>query len=130
MSSFIAYTLIKHVHITLALASVTLFCVRFYMSLNYSANLTKTWARVLPHCIDTLLLSLGIYLMVTMKLWPSEQPWLLVKLCALVVYIVLGSVAIKYGKTVKVKKVAGAFALLTYGYMVNVALSHQPLVIL
>lgn len=130
MSALIAYSLIKHVHITLALASVGLFCIRFYMSLNHPANLGKKWARVLPHCIDTLLLSFGIYLMVTMKLWPSEQPWLLVKLCALMVYIVLGSVAIKYGKTVKVKKVAGMLALLIYGYMINVALSHRPFIIL
>jgi len=52
------------------------------------------------------------------------------KLVALLVYILLGTVAIKRGKTLKAKIYAGILAIATYVYMLNVAISHNPLIVL
>lgn len=47
------YTLIKHLHISLAAASITLFAVRAWWSVRDGARLQRRWARVLPPVIDT-----------------------------------------------------------------------------
>ncbi len=124
-----SYLIIKHLHITLAFASICFFCVRFAWSISNSAQLQQKWVRVFPHIVDTLLLSLGLYLMIVMKLWPTEHPWLATKLIALVVYILLGTFAIKRGKTKIVKWGTGILAILVYVYMINVAISHNPYIV-
>lgn len=123
------YLSIKHIHISLAIASICLFCVRYYWALSGSALLQAKWVKILPHIIDTLLLSCGIFLMVYLQFWPNQHPWLMSKLIALVLYILFGTFAIKRGKTQKAKIYAGALAISTYIYMINVAISHKPLII-
>jgi uncharacterized membrane protein SirB2 len=45
----------------------------------------------------------------------------------LVVYIVLGSIALKRGRTKRIRTVALVAALLTIGFLVTVARTHHPL---
>ena len=56
---------------------------------------------------------------------PGSQPWLAAKLCALVAYIVLGTIALKRGKTPAVRGAAFALAVLVFGYIVAVAVTKQ-----
>ncbi|MAI65731.1 MAG: regulator SirB [Alteromonas sp.] len=123
------YLSVKHLHITFAVISICLFCVRYYWALSSSPQLQKTWVKIVPHCIDTGLLTLGVYLMVSLQFWPTEQPWLLTKLLALLAYILLGTYAIKRGKTLQIKRSMGIAAILVYLYMINVAISHNPFII-
>ncbi|WP_395344489.1 SirB2 family protein [Ningiella sp. W23] len=125
-----SYLIIKHFHLSLAIVSISFFCVRFAWSLSQSPLLHQAWVKVTPHIVDTLLLSCGVYLMFQAQLWPTSQPWLATKLFALVVYILLGSFAIKHGKTRRIKLLCGVFALLTFVFMVNVAISRTPLLFL
>ena len=53
--------------------------------------------------------------------------WLTVKLLLLVLYVVLGSVALKRGRTRRIRTAAFAAALLTVGFLVTVARAHHPL---
>ena len=55
------------------------------------------------------------------------QPWLVAKLAALCVYIVLGSLAIRGAKTTAGKSLFAGLALLTFGYMLGVAFVKEPL---
>jgi uncharacterized membrane protein SirB2 len=55
------------------------------------------------------------------------MPWLTAKIVALVAYILLGSVALKYGRTKTVRAAAYAGALATFGYIVAVAVTKNPL---
>lgn len=126
----LSYLLIKHVHITLAIISISFFCVRFFWAINDAAQLNRKWVKILPHFVDTLLLACGLYLLFTLGVWPSENAWLAVKLVALVIYILLGTFAIKRGRTKQTKIVTGTLAILVYLYMVNVAISHNPFVII
>ncbi|MHB1249164.1 MAG: SirB2 family protein, partial [Polaromonas sp.] len=56
------------------------------------------------------------------------QAWLTAKVLALTVYIVLGSVALKRGKTRGVRRWAFAAALAAFVYIVAVALTRQAMI--
>ncbi|MGH8731256.1 MAG: SirB2 family protein, partial [Burkholderiales bacterium] len=54
------------------------------------------------------------------------QPWLTAKVLALPVYILLGTVAIRRGRTRRARIVAWILALTVFGYMVAVARARVP----
>jgi len=95
--------------------------------LSESALLQKKWVKVAPHIIDTLLLGSAIALAITLQISPFEQTWLLAKIIGLLLYIALGTVALKRGKTRQIRMTALILALLTFGYIVKVALTKSPL---
>lgn len=80
-----------------------------------------------PHVIDTALLASAVTLAVLSGQYPLAQGWLSAKVLALLLYIVLGTVALKRGKTRAVRAGAFAAALACFGYIVAVAVSKQPL---
>lgn len=116
----IYYTLIKNLHIMLALVSVVLFTYRWLRSFCASAGMQSKFLKVLPHLNDTLLLLTGVVLI---KMNVVEQSWLIAKLIALVVYIGLGVLAIKCQHRGQ-KVLAGIAALLVFGYIVGASMSH------
>ena len=120
------YTLIKHLHISLAAASITLFATRAWWSVRDTSRLRRRWVRVLPHVIDTGLLACGVTLMVMLRAWPQHTPWLAAKLVALLVYIGLGTVAIKRGRTATTRATFAVLAVAVFAYMVGVAVRHHP----
>lgn len=121
------YFLIKHLHIATATLSLLFFMVRAWWSVGESPWLERRWVRVLPHVNDTLLLTLGVLLMVMLRMWPQQNPWLAAKLIALLLYIGLGTVAIKRGRSPAVRGAAALAAVVTFAYMLGAALNHSPL---
>ena len=110
-----------------AAISVSFFILRFIWMLRGASILQQRWVRILPHVVDTVLLSSAL----TMVYWsgqiPFQQAWLGAKVVALLAYIVLGSIALKRGKTAEGRGLAFGAALLVFGYIVAVALSRQVL---
>ena len=88
----------KHLHMTLAVISVVLFSLRFIWLLANSAQLQRKWVKISPHIIDTLLLSLGVYMAVIYYINPLEQLWLAEKLFAIVAYIFTGYYTLKLAR--------------------------------
>lgn len=82
--------------------------------------------KIVPHIVDTVLLVSAIALAVMLGAKPSEAPWLMAKIIALILYIVAGSYAIKRGKTRKVKMISGVLALAIFAYIISVAMSKSP----
>lgn len=121
------YFLIKHLHITAAVLSITLFVVRAWWSVKESPWLNVRWVKILPHLIDTALLGLGVTLVVLLSIWPWQLPWLGAKLLALLAYIGIGTIAIKRGATPTVRGVAAVIAVTIFIYMVGAAMRHSPL---
>ncbi|MDZ7851673.1 MAG: SirB2 family protein [Halomonas sp.] len=121
------YALIKHLHITAATLSILFFLLRAWWSVREVPMLQARWVKIAPHIIDTLLLTLGLVLMVMLSLWPHQHPWLAAKLIALLAYIGLGTVAIKRGRTPRVRAVAALAAVATFVYMLGAAILHSPL---
>ena len=70
------------------------------------------------------LLLFGVLLAVTLQMSPSQQPWLMAKLIALVIYIGLGVMALKRPARGQ-KLVAGVAALAVFGYMVGAAITKS-----
>ncbi len=119
--------LLKHAHVTLALVSLGGFTARGYWMLMDSPLLERRWVKVAPHIVDTILLLSGLALVVRYHFFPTDHPWLAAKLVALLVYIVLGSIALKRGKTRGVRAAAFAGALAAFAYILVAALTHRAL---
>ena len=92
-----------------------------------SAKLGQRWVKVAPHIIDTLLLTSAIVLAVQMRISPMEHPWLMAKIIALLVYIGAGMVALRFGRSRNQRLAAWVFGLLTFLYIVSVALTKSVL---
>ena len=122
------YLVIKQLHITFALLSGSFFLLRGIWMLGESPLLQRRWVKVVPHVVDTLLLTSALVMVFWSGQYPFAQPWLTAKVLALIVYIGLGTVALKRGKTHFVRTVSMFAALATFGYIVAVALTRQALV--
>lgn len=122
---FNAYFALKHLHVTCVILSISFFILRFYWRMRQSMHLQKKWVRIAPHCIDTVLLASAIALAWISAQVPFVQAWLGAKIIALIVYIVLGSFALKRTKSFKTSLIAFVAALFVFSYIVSVAISKQ-----
>lgn len=118
------YLLIKHLHMTAAGLSILFFVVRAFWSVQGSTLLQNRLVKTLPHVIDTVLLLAGITLAAMIG---PEQPWILVKIIALIAYIGAGTIAIKRGKTAKTRAIAAIIAVAIFVYIVGVAMTKSAL---
>ena len=91
--------LLKHIHITCVVLSYSLFFLRGVWMLRESPALQQRWVKIAPHTVDTLLLVSAIALAWQFGISPLAHPWLAAKIVALLLYIVIGTVALKRGKT-------------------------------
>lgn len=119
------YIAIKYLHVACVMLSIGGFVARFILMLKNSALLTRRWMRIAPHVNDTLLLAAAIALMVMTRQYPFVATWLTAKVFGLVAYIILGSIALKRGRTLRARIAAGLAALVAFGYVVSVALSRD-----
>lgn len=120
-----SYLAVKHLHMTTAVLSGLLFLVRGIWMLLESRMLTRRWTKVVPHMVDTVLLVSALTMVFWSGQYPFVQPWLTAKVVALVGYIGVGMVALKYGKTKTVRAGAFVVALLLFLYILKVALTRQ-----
>ncbi len=120
------YPWIKLIHISMVTITTCFFIVRFFWMIKYPELLQRTWVKKFPPIIDTTLLVSGITMAVLSHQYPLQQPWLTAKVVALVAYIVLGMVALKLGSTLRIRIIAGIFALASVSYIISAALSRSP----
>lgn len=121
-----SYTALKYVHLAAVAVSFTLFFLRGVWMVLDSPLLRRRRVRVVPHGIDTLLLAAGVALAFMLHASLGENPWLVAKIAALFAYIGLGMLALRPGRTKRVRIAAWLSALAVFGYIVAVALSHSP----
>ena len=121
-----AYTLLKQLHLATLAITLTLFVLRGIWMMAGSSRLQARWVRIVPHVNDTLLLASGIGLAVLLQQYPLVHGWLTAKLFGLIVYIALGTLALKRGRTRGQRMAAWVAALLVFAYMVTVAVAHDP----
>ncbi len=87
--------------------------------------LQRRWIRIAPHLIDTLLLASALTMVFWSGQYPFVQSWLSAKVIALLLYIGLGTIALKRGKTRALRLSAFIAALAVFAYIVAVALTRQ-----
>jgi uncharacterized membrane protein SirB2 len=119
------YLSLKHFHMGCAGLSGSLFLLRGVWMLRAPPMLQQRWVRIAPHIVDTLLLASAIGLAVWSRQYPGQQPWLTAKVSALLGYIVLGTIALKRGRTRGQRAAAFVAALALFAYIVTVAVTKR-----
>ncbi|MBB3120691.1 SirB2 family protein [Pseudoduganella violacea] len=120
------YYTLKHIHMGCAALSGSLFLLRGSWMLLDSPKLQQRWVKVMPHIVDSLLLLSALAMVFLSAQYPFVQGWLTAKVLALLVYIGLGTVALKRGKTKSARVAALVGALVTFAYIAAVAVKKTP----
>jgi uncharacterized membrane protein SirB2 len=121
------YPQIKLVHVAAIFASGGLFFCR-----GLARQLGAAWPmnaplRYLSYAIDTVLLTAAMLLAVILHQYPFIDAWLTTKVLLLVVYVVLGTFALKRARTGGVRVATWLMALAIYAMIYSVARAHHPL---
>lgn len=118
---------IKLIHVICAYATGLGFLLRGLLSIAQHPVLDHPLCKRLPHIIDTCLLIAGLTMVVTLSLWPSEQPWLTAKLIALLLYIACGLLMLRWAKTTGTRVIGLISGLCVFIYIVGAAYSKSPI---
>lgn len=123
-----SYVALKMIHVTSVVISYLLFSLRSMWMMRGSAALQQRWVKITPHIVDTVLLTSAIALAVMIDQDPVNNSWLGAKVVGLLLYIGLGMMALRFGKTRKAKISAWIAAQVVFLYIVLVALTKNPTV--
>lgn len=121
------YLIIKKIHIASVFLSFALFVFRGGLMFLESKWRSNPFVRIAPHVVDTILLTTALWLMSMLHQYPFVHHWLSVKVILLALYIVLGSLALKRGRTKSERGIFFVLALLVFLFIVSVARAHHPL---
>lgn len=119
------YTLLKHLHATTVLVTLSLFLLRGWWMINQSPRGQARWTRIVPHINDTVLLVAAISMVVIMWGNPLQHPWIMAKISGLLAYIALGKIALTPTRSRNQRIAALIAALLVFGYIIAVAVTKQ-----
>src|SRR5690606_17019449 len=114
------YAQIRSIHIWSVAASGSLFFLRGAALNLFCAG----WARAMPvrilsWTIDTVLLTAALMLLTIVQQYPFVNAWLTVKVLLLVVYIGLGTVALRVQRPRRVRIIFWIAALAIFGFIVT-----------
>lgn len=121
------YLQIKQLHILTVLLSGGIFTLRGVLMLAHRPAARHLALRIAAMTVDTILLITALMLVGIIRQYPFVHSWLTVKVLLLVVYIVLGTMALKRGRTRRIKVTCFFAALLVYLYILSVGIRHHPL---
>ena len=121
------YEVAKFVHVTCAALSIGGFVARFRLALRGSALLRRPWIRVAPHVNDSILLAAAIVMLALARIDPLNVNWLQAKIAALFAYILFAMLAMRQSRGRRTRICAFAAALLSFGFIVSVALTRNAL---
>ena len=112
-------------------ASVSLLTLRFWWRYTDARLARARWTRIVPPVVDTVLLVSGVALMVKTHILPfTEQgTWLTEKLFGVIIYIVLGFIALDYrrARSQQARLVAFPLALVVLYIIIKLATTKIPL---
>jgi len=114
------------VHVGCALISISMFIWRGIAMWIRQPIKHPFLRRTLPDSVDTLFLFTGVMMAFLLGVSPLEADWLAAKLVGLLMYTLLGFVALRSGNIV-VKRSGFIAALCVFAYIVAVAHTKSPL---
>jgi uncharacterized membrane protein SirB2 len=120
-----SYAGVRAAHVAFVAVSIALFLLRMGWRERAPAHLARRWVRVVPHVVDTALLLSGAWLAWQLGA-AGVRGWLPAKLVGLVIYIILGSVALRRGRSRQVRLTAAGAAIVTFAYIASVAVGKSP----
>ncbi|MDP6435823.1 MAG: SirB2 family protein [Gammaproteobacteria bacterium] len=123
------FIIVRTVHLITITVTICGFVLRGIWMLKGSPLLKALPVRILPHVNDTILLISAVWTATFVEQYPLVNGWLTAKMLGLLAYIVLGAIALSYGRTRQIRIRAFVGALLCFSYVVLVAATRNPLVI-
>ncbi|MDH3469143.1 MAG: SirB2 family protein [Gammaproteobacteria bacterium] len=120
------YALLKVVHVACVVLSYILFFVRGIWLIAGSERTRRLSIRILPHVVDTILLASAIGLVLVTRQFPGTHDWLTAKVCALVLYIIIGMIAFRFARRRSLQIAAWVIAQVVFLYIVAVAIGRTP----
>ena len=114
----------KTIHVTMVVASIAGFLLRFGLRFAAPRLLQARLVRILPHIIDTLLLASAIVMVLIA--WPTVPGWIRAKIVGLLVYIVAGSFALKRAHAPLGIGISFVVAMGAVVYIVTTAYTRNP----
>jgi len=124
-----SYAALKIIHVISVIFSYLLFMLRGIWMMQNSSILQRRWVKILPHVIDTVLLASAVTLVTMIQQYPGMSTWLSTKIGGLLLYIILGMMALRFGKSRKIKIISWITAQIVFFYIVLVALTKNPTLI-
>lgn len=118
--------MLKTFHVACALLSIAGYVVRGVWMLRDSPLLNARLVRIAPHVVDTLLLASAVGLAVRIQQYPFIHGWLTAKVVALVAYVVVGAIGLRYGRSKRLRTLAWIGAIAIFAYIVGVAVTRSP----
>ena len=113
-------------HVGAVMISGTLFALRGAGRMAGWRVVNHAAVRYFSYLNDTVLLGAAILLTLIIHQYPFVDAWLTVKVLLLIVYIVLGTIALRRGRSARIRAWAYVAALATFGFIVGVALTQNP----
>jgi uncharacterized membrane protein SirB2 len=123
------FAIVKSIHMLTLTVTITGFILRGVWMMRGSPLLQAKWVKVLPHVNDTVLLISAVWAGALLGQYPFVDGWLTAKILGATAYIVLGAIALTYGRTMRTRLMAFVGALICFGYVVAVAATKNPLVL-
>ncbi len=120
------YVPLLRLHVGCVACSGTLFALRGAMRVADSPLANHLALRVLSWLIDSTLLGAAILLCLIVHQYPLLDAWLTSKVALLVLYVGLGTLALKRARTRAGRGAAVAASLLTFCAILGVAITHRP----
>ena len=114
-------------HVAAVVASGSLFLLRGLAVQGGAAWAMARPVRYLSYSIDIVLLTAALMLLTVLPAAVFANGWLWLKLALLVVYVGLGTFALKRGRTRTVRLTCFVSALLVFAGMYVIARTHDPL---
>ena len=121
------YTTLKTLHIVCAVLSISGYLLRGIWMLRESPLLHHRVTRILPHTVDAIFLGSGIWLAILLRYSPHQHAWFAAKLLGILAYILLGMIALRRGRTQRLRAVAWFASLACFVYVVGAALTKSAL---
>lgn len=121
------YPQIKAVHVATVLASGLLFALRgLLVQAGHARWGMAAPLRYLSYAIDTTLLVAALMLLAILPGAMFANGWLAAKVVLLVAYVLLGTFALRRGRTARVRSACYLAALAVFGFIYSIARNHHP----
>ena len=125
------FTLLISVHLVSVAMTIGFFIVRYWWRYSNNPLINARWVRIAPHGIDTVLFLSGAGLMWKTGYLPFTDKglWLTEKLFGVIIYIVLGFIALDYrrARSQQARLIAFPLALVVLYIIIKLATTRIPL---
>ena len=120
------YTILKFVHVSCVLLSLTGFLLRSYFLLLSPGMLVRWWVKYTPHFVETTLLISALAMLPLIDEYPFSDNWLTAKLLAMLCYIAVAGYTLHGAKKMITKFSLIMLSLIIFSYIIGVAIYHNP----